>query len=221
MSLAVTKPLGESLSTAWHAHSHPHVNKKKRTQTPQSSASRQHEKIRVGDLHNVLISDRILQRSLVVLIYPHMLTLWPWCLETALTDGQSQDARDRQSLESHRRYVKLILSFDIESRDGITSGWLGPQGGEMAGGMLPFTEEVEGVIVIAERKVSSSHTQSSDSLSRPQIRKDFHSCNPFTNVQRFKWALILPQPKQSSGMFHRPRPPWFGWRMWKTSLFSL
>lgn len=56
----------------------------------------------------------------------------------------------------------------------------------MAGGMLPFTEEVEGVIVIAERKVSSSHTQSSDSLSRPQIRKDFHSHNPFANVQRFK-----------------------------------
>lgn len=42
--LGVTKPLGESLSTAWHARSHPHVNKS-HTHTPQSSASRQQKRL--------------------------------------------------------------------------------------------------------------------------------------------------------------------------------
>lgn len=56
-------------------------------------------------------------------------------------------------------------------------------------------------------------------LSRPQIREGWCSHNPFTNVWRFKWAPDLPQPKQISGTFCGPRPPWFGWRMCKTSFF--
>lgn len=168
-----------------------------------------------------------------MLICPHVLALWPWCLETALTDGQSQDARDRQSLESHRWYVKLIPSSTSRAEDGITFGWLGPQGGEMAGGCYPSWEEVEGDdhdrwTRPAERKLGSPHTHRVTyrplhlrGLSRPQIRKDWCSHNPFANVQRFKWGPILPQPKQISGIFHRPRPPWFGLRMWKTNLCSL
>lgn len=56
-------------------------------------------------------------------------------------------------------------------------------------------------------------------LSRPQIRKGWCSHNPFANVWRFKWAPNLSQPKQISGIFCGPRPPRFGLRMWKTSLF--
>lgn len=54
-------------------------------------------------------------------------------------------------------------------------------------------------------------------LSRPQIREGWCSHNPLANVWRLIWAPNLPQPKQISGIFHRPRPPWFGLRMWKTS----
>lgn len=72
-----------------------------------------------------------------MLIYLRTFTLWAWCFETAQTDGQSKDARQRRSLESKHGYMKLDSSWLSRAGEGIAPGVSGESAvreGEMAGG---------------------------------------------------------------------------------------